>query len=85
MVCILLTPLKPPTISVCLVHLPNVVSLESYLILRLCADGIVTRGPAYFIIVVTLAASQFAGWAFVYVERFAIKASNSFFALFNGM
>jgi peptidoglycan/LPS O-acetylase OafA/YrhL len=68
-----------------LVHLPIVVSLESYLILRLCADGIVTRGPAYFIIVVTLAASLFAGLAFVYVERFAIKASNSFFALFNGM
>ena len=45
-----------------LVHLPIVVSLESYLILRLCADGIVTRGSAYFIILVTLAASLFAAW-----------------------
>jgi peptidoglycan/LPS O-acetylase OafA/YrhL len=68
-----------------LVHLPIVVSLESYLILRLCADGIVTRGSAYFIILVTLAASLFAGLAFVYVERFAIKASNSFFAFINGL
>jgi peptidoglycan/LPS O-acetylase OafA/YrhL len=68
-----------------LVHLPIVVSLESYLILRLCADGIVTRGSAYFIILVTLAASLFAGLAFVYVERFAIKASNSFFAFIDGL
>jgi hypothetical protein len=52
--------------------------------LRLCADGIVTRGSAYFIIL-TLAASLFASLAFVYVERFAIKASNSFFAFIDGL
>jgi peptidoglycan/LPS O-acetylase OafA/YrhL len=63
-----------------LVHFPIIVSLESYLVLRLFPDGIVTRGPAYFIMLITLAACLLAARAFVHVERFAIKASNSFFA-----
>ncbi|WOJ89642.1 acyltransferase [Methylocapsa polymorpha] len=62
-----------------LVHVPIIVSLESFLILRLFPDGIVTRAPAYFIMLVSLAASLLAARAFVHVERFAIRASNAFF------
>jgi len=62
-----------------LVHFPIIVSLESYLVLRLFPDGIITRGPAYFIMLITLAACLLTARAFLHVERFAIKASNSFF------
>jgi peptidoglycan/LPS O-acetylase OafA/YrhL len=63
-----------------LVHFALIISLESYLVLRLFPDGIVTRGPAYLIMAVTLAATLLVASIFVRVERFAIKASNSFFA-----
>jgi peptidoglycan/LPS O-acetylase OafA/YrhL len=68
-----------------LVHFPMIVSLESYLVVSLCPDGIVNRGWAYVIILVTLLACLLAAMAFVYVERFAIKASNSFFGLIDGL
>lgn len=68
-----------------LVHLPIVVSLESFLVLHLFSDGIVTRGTAYCIILVTIAAALVAASMFVYVERFTIKASNAFFAFIDGL
>ena len=66
-----------------LVHFPLIISLQSYLVVRLCSDEIVTRSTAYLIILVTLTAALLAASMFVYVERFAIKASNSFFAFIN--
>ena len=68
-----------------LVHFPLIVSLESYLIVRLFPDGNVTRVWAYPIIFATLAAALLAAAAFVHVERFAIRASNGFFALIDGL
>lgn len=68
-----------------LVHMPIIVSLQSYLILHFFPDGTVTRGTAYFIILATLAASLFAASAFVHVERFAIRTSNAFYAFVEGL
>ncbi|VTZ27346.1 Acyltransferases-like protein [Methylocella tundrae] len=67
-----------------LVHFPIIVSLQSYLVLRMFSDGVVTRPGAYLIILTTICASLLAAFAFRYVERFAIRASNSFFAFIDG-
>ncbi len=63
-----------------LVHFPIIVSLQSFLVLRLFSDGIVTRPGAYLIMLTTIAAVLVAAFLFRYVERFAIRASNEFFA-----
>lgn len=63
-----------------LVHFPIIVSLESFLVVRLFPDGAVTRLWAYPIMLSALAAALTAAFAFRYVERFAIRASNDFFA-----
>ncbi len=64
-----------------LVHFPIIVSLQSFLVLRLFSDGVVTRGGAYPIMLATLLTALLAAYAFRYVERFAIASSNAFFRL----
>ncbi len=63
-----------------LVHFPIIVSLQSFLVLRMFSDGVVTRPGAYLIMAATIVVSLAAAYAFRYVERFAINFSNAFFA-----
>lgn len=63
-----------------LVHFPIIVSLQSFLVIAAFSDGVVTRPTAYAIMLATLAAAIAAAMAFRTVERFAIRASNVFFA-----
>jgi peptidoglycan/LPS O-acetylase OafA/YrhL len=62
-----------------LIHFPVIISLQSYMVLLLFPNGIVTREGAIIIIGVTVCTSLFVAYCFRPVERFAIKASNAFF------
>jgi peptidoglycan/LPS O-acetylase OafA/YrhL len=68
-----------------LVHFPIIISLESFLVLRLFPDGLVSRPSAYLIMLTAIAASLLAAYLFRYVERFAIRSSNSFFAFIDSL
>ncbi len=62
-----------------LVHFPIIISLQSYLVLLLFPNGIVTREGASIIIALTVCTSLFVAYCFRPVERIAIKTSNRFF------
>ncbi len=77
--------LGPLSFPIYLVHFPIIVSLQSFLVLRLFSDGVVTRPTAYLIMLTTIVASLLAASLFLRVERFAIRTSNAFFGFIDGL